>query len=64
MGYLLLCCLAICSVAQLIVHLYLAWLCNCVYCIQGNTFLYVLRRMLRVSEFQVILAPLWTKEGA
>ena len=33
-------------------------LCNCVCCIQGNTFLYVFRRMLRVSEFQVVPAPL------
>ena len=41
MGYALLCCSAICCVAQLIVHLHLAWLCNCVCCIQGNTFLYV-----------------------
>ena len=57
-GYALLCCLAICCVAQLIVHLHLAWLCNRVCCIQGNTFLYVFRGMLRVSEFQVVPAPL------
>ena len=37
---------------------HLAWLCNCVCCIQGNTFLYVFRRMLCVSEFQVVPAPL------
>ena len=52
-GYALLCCSAMCCVAQLIVHLHLAWLCNCVCCTQGNTFLYVFRRRLRVSEFQV-----------
>ena len=49
---------AICCVAPLIVHLHLAWLCNCVRCIQGNIFLYVFRRMFRVSEFQVVPAPL------
>ena len=37
-GLALLCCSAICCVAQLILHLHLAWLCNCVCCIQGNTF--------------------------
>ena len=35
-GYALLCCSAICCVAQLIDHLHLAWLCNCVCCIQGT----------------------------
>ena len=37
-GLALLCCSPICCVAQLILHLHLAWLCNCVCCIQGNTF--------------------------
>ena len=58
MGYANLCCSAVCCVAKLIDHLHLAWLCNCVCCIQGNTFLYVFHRMLRVSEFQVVPAPL------
>ena len=41
---------------QLMLHLHLACLCKCVCRIQGNTFLYVLRRTLRFSQFQVVPA--------
>ena len=36
----------------------LACLCKWVCCIQGNTFLYVLRRILRFPQFQVVPAKL------